>query len=185
MANKSVAEIEEWRPVPGRPDYEASSLGRVRSLDRWVKSEWKGQPIRRFCKGILLRPTPGRRYEQVYLGKATGYRGRHSIICLTFQGKRPSKRHQVGHINGNPHDNRARNLRWVTPKQNKADEIRHGTRRNGSSHWHANLTEDTVIAIRKMHAESGLSMSAVGKRFGISRFHAWQVISRNSWKHLP
>jgi hypothetical protein len=185
MAEHPVTEPEEWREIPGHPGYEASSLGRVRSVDRWITLQRDGRPFRHFYEGRILRPTPNRRYEQVYLGQKHGHKSAHSIVCLTFNGKRSSRRHQVGHWNGNPHDNRACNLRWVTPKQNKADEITHGTRRIGSQHWHTRLTESKVLAIRKLHAESGLTMEGVGNRFGISRFHVWQIVSRNSWKHLP
>ena len=46
-------EREEWRAVKGYEGlYEVSSFGRVRSLDRWVKS--KGQ-AERFCKGKILK----------------------------------------------------------------------------------------------------------------------------------
>jgi hypothetical protein len=184
MAEPPVSEIEEWRPVPGHPGYEASNLGRVRSIDRWIASSNGARQWQHFYAGRILRSTPNRRYEQVYLGQKHGHQLAHSIICLTFNGKRPSRRHQVGHWNGNPHDNRAANLRWVTPKQNKADEVTHGTRRKGSQHWHTKLTERQIRAVRKMHAETGLTMKAVGTRFGISRFHVWQIVSGNSWKHV-
>lgn len=45
-------DLEEWRSVPDFPYYEASSLGRVRSLPRTIMTE-RG---RRVFRGKMLRP---------------------------------------------------------------------------------------------------------------------------------
>ena len=46
----------------------------------------------------------------------------HRLVCRAFHGKSPSTEHrEVDHIDGDPSNNRAENLRWVT----HAENIRH------------------------------------------------------------
>jgi hypothetical protein len=42
----------------------------------------------------------------------------HSIICTLFHGPRPDSGYEIDHIDGNRSNNSAKNLRWVTHKQN-------------------------------------------------------------------
>lgn len=108
----------------------------------------------------------------------------HWVICRTFHGPRPSPHHQVCHSNGNAHDNRAENLRWGTPKQNKADEIRHNTRRNGVENGNSKFTESDIVAIRKLYA-SGLTAKAIGKKFNTTDANIGFIVKRKTWKHIP
>lgn len=180
MADKPVAEIEEWRAIPGHPGYEASSLGRVRSVDRWITNSL-GR--RYFYRGAIVRPVvQGGKYHVLNMGPAKAKRV-NVIICSTFHGPQPSKLHQAAHGNGNRYDNRAANLRWATPKENTADQDRHGTRPIGTGHWKAKLSEADIRAIRKMRS-SGASFPAISKRFGIAVSHAHRITAKESWKHL-
>lgn len=177
MADHPVSEPEEWRPVPGHPGYEASNLGRVRSLDRYVIQ-------RVFRAGVILKASPGRRYQRVSLGPKARWASTHWIICRTFHGPRPSRYHQAGHWNGDAHDNRSSNLRWVTPKQNKADEIRHQTRRNGAENGNSKLTEANIQTIREMYAR-GLTLRAIGRRFDTTGENIGFIVKRRTWRHIP
>jgi len=181
MAESPVSEPEEWRPVPGHPGYEASSLGRVRSLDRWIEIPNRGRGFRR---GIILRPQIMGLYTGVALGKLHRMYV-HVAICTTFHGPRPSKRHEAAHWNGNRLDNRAENLRWVTHQQNEADKIRHGTNPEGRRHGMVKLTEVDVLAIRKIHASGSLSQQAIADQFNISRRMIGLIVARSNWTHLP
>lgn len=115
---------EEWRPVKGHDGYEVSSLGRVRSLDRYIESApgSRAGAYRRFLKGRDIKPfmakTTG--YHQVKIGK-NGKKSLHKIVAEAFcEGY--SDGMWVNHKNGIRTDNRAANLEWVTPSQN----VRHG-----------------------------------------------------------
>lgn len=172
--------MEEWRPIPDHPGYEASSLGGIRSLDRWVTYR---NGIKRFYPSAMLHPVRCRRYFIVNLGRARCKRW-HVIICMAFHGPQPSQSHQVAHWNGDTADNRAANLRWTTPRENMADQSRHGTRLLGVRHWKAKLSETDVRTIRSMRA-SGTFLSAISRRFGISISHVHRIVGKDSWRHLP
>ena len=181
MADHPVTEPEEWRPVPGHPGYEASSLGRIRSMDRWVAYSNGHQ---HFHSGAILRPMRRGKYHRVNLGPTRG-KAVHVIICTVFHGKKPSKRHHVAHWNGNAHDDRAANLRWATPKQNKADDLRNGTRYQGSKCRQAILAEQDVIEIRRLRAVDGLTLQAIGNKYEMTRSRIWDVCFGRSWRHVP
>jgi hypothetical protein len=107
---------EEWRPIPGwEGAYEASNLGRVRSLrggHRW---------------GRVLKPhirTTSGGYPQVSLG-LNGTTCVHVCVAGAFLGPRPPG-HQVRHLDGDPLNNRVENLAWGTPSENQHDKIQHG-----------------------------------------------------------
>ena len=109
---------ELWKVVPGHPEYEASTGGRVRRLASRKRS----------TVGMIL-PTwfvgkPTYPYPSVALGDH-GSVALHRIILTTFRGPR-QKNEQARHLNGNRFDNRLCNLRWGTRKQNTQDRIKHG-----------------------------------------------------------
>jgi hypothetical protein len=105
---------EEWREIPGYDGYEASSLGRVRSVDRWVEVE--GNHGRRFYRGRVLRPRrnkygllavqPGRKHPHPYLWLSRA-------IALAFHGEPPSADHVATHLR-DCDDDRPGNLIWAT-----------------------------------------------------------------------
>jgi hypothetical protein len=178
MADAPVNEVEEWREVPGHPHYEASSLGRVRSLDRWITYS-NGK--RYFYKGAIIKPVPqGGRYHVLNLGPARCRRVS-VVVCRTFHGEKPSAVHQVAHWNGDIYDNRSDNLRWATHEENEADKTRHDTRPKGTHHWKSKLSDADVLTIRS----SGLILRAISERYGISIGHAHRVARGKSWKHIP
>lgn len=109
---------EIWKDIAGYEGiYQASNLGRVRSLDR---IDCRG--VAR--KGTILKPfRDGKKgYVAVSLLKnGKGCRSKvHRLIATVFI-RQPIPGEQVNHINGIRDDNRISNLEWVTCQQN----IRH------------------------------------------------------------
>jgi hypothetical protein len=122
--------IEEWVPVPGSPGYEASTMGRVRSIDRLITNrlgvvrQWRGR--------VLIPRVDDEGYARVRLG-AVPERPVHQVILETFVGPRPPGK--VGcHGPGGSLDNRPENLRWDTQSANIRDSVREGT------HYRAQFT---------------------------------------------
>lgn len=117
--------IEEWRPVPGWSGfYEASSLGRIRSLARIVLRQ--NNPMK--VAERILKPSihhsgyrrvnlsrPGERSEQLV----------HWIVAATFFGPRPDDL-EVRHLNGDQSDNSVANLAYGTSTENSRDVVEHG-----------------------------------------------------------
>lgn len=98
-----------WRRHPIYQNYEASSDGRVRHIER--------KKIRK-----LTEMWPG------YLGFTIGGVGGvkvHKFVCEAFHGLKPRPEMGALHINGFSTDNRPSNLRWGTALDNGRDRTRH------------------------------------------------------------
>lgn len=137
-------ENEIWKDIPGyEGKYQASSLGRIRSLDRVLTCiGQKQRTYQRFMKGRILRP--GRfcksGHVSVVLGHGSDGSPVHQLVALTFLGACPESM-EILHNNGDPTDNRIVNLRYGTRTDNILDVLRQGGR------WRK-LTVDDVEAIR-------------------------------------
>jgi len=94
---------EQWRAIPGHEGYQASSAGRIRSIDRFLDDG-------RYRSGTVLMPwLAGEGYEYVSLGK--GFRaGVHRIVALGFHGPALIEQPEAAHLNGDRRDNRAHNM---------------------------------------------------------------------------
>lgn len=109
---------EIWKDIPGFEGwYQASNIGRIRSVDRYVNYKTTGQAIR---NGKILSPkTSTKGYLEVTLLVNGKYHFKrvHRLVALTFIPN-PNNFPQINHINENKQDNRIENLEWCTPRQN-------------------------------------------------------------------
>jgi hypothetical protein len=116
--------IEYWEKIPYLDNYYASNLGRIKSIERYVRI---GKNIRYIPEKILqpIKRKGGYLVVNLTLPKRKQYLV-HRLIALTFLGD--SNLH-INHIDFNKENNAVLNLEWVTPKENILHSIIGG--RNG------------------------------------------------------
>lgn len=143
---------ETWKPIPGYETlYEASSLGRVRSRGRIVKTAagWNRAERPRVLKG-WAHDFGYTRFALTRDGKTTHHYG-HALVLATFAGPRPASLNGL-HRNGDPADNRLANLYYGTQSDNGNDAVRHGThyqaRKTHCPHGHEYTSANTYTSPR-------------------------------------
>ena len=175
---------EIWKSIPGYGGYyEASSEGRIRSIERTVigYSARGKRPIRIHRKSHLMKLDTRHGYKCLCLyfdGKEKKEQV-HSLILKAFVGERPSGYHAC-HNNGIRFDNRIENLRWDTPASNQADIQKHGNRPVGSLVGTAVITETEALKIKN----KTIGPSEACRIFGISRTQFYRIKNGEAWKHL-
>ena len=168
-----IMKIEIWKDIPGYEGrYQASSFGRIKSLERKVISRnwYTHEVFYRTVRECILRP--GRYCKSghlsVVLGKGTPGKPVHQLIMRTFVGDRPEG-FDVLHCDGDPTNNALENLRYGSRTENILDVYHQGGR------WRKLSMED-VKQIREM-AASGVKKVVLAKKFGIAYPHVFAVIN--------
>lgn len=113
---------EIWKDVPEWEDcYQVSTKGRVRSKDRYVRTN---RGSKRIVKGeikSLYKTKDG--YLSTHFRDYKTQRSKtmrvHRVVAMTFIVQ-PKDKNEIDHINGIRDDNRVENLRWCTNKENSS-----------------------------------------------------------------
>jgi hypothetical protein len=101
--------MEDWKDIPGHPNYQVSNLGNVRLCKPVRQWDSNGYKIVNLSHPTKKGPTTVRVHRAV----AAAFLG-DSDLCVL-------------HENDNPMDNRLANLRYGTVRDNTMDSIRNGT----------------------------------------------------------
>ncbi len=170
---------EEWRPVFGFPYYEASNLGRVRSIPRLVQSG-RGKPgVMVLRKGKILKQIPSKGYLVVKLGGPNKAVGVHRAVALAFHGPCPEGL-VVDHVDTNKHNNAPGNLEYVTNTENVKRQYAKGLLCNkGETHGGSKLTDAEA---REIFASKGhIGSRQLAERFNVHPHHIqaiWRGVAR-------
>lgn len=161
---------EVWKDIPGYVgSYQASSLGRIRSLDRTITQvSCKGRPFTRRLKGRVLRPAASKRdphLRVVLYHYGPGFPV-HKLVASTFLGLCPDGC-EVRHIDGDPTNNRVDNLCYGSRTDNILDVYRQGKA------WR----KLTLDEIREIHtrANRGETGAALAREFNVSPTAIWEI----------
>lgn len=165
--------------------YEVSDLGKVRSLDRYVRGRYG------------LRLSPGRILRQALTGGASPRwcvalhkdgvgttRLVHHLVLEAFRGARPPGKYGC-HGPAGPWENAVWNLAWKTGRDNQgADRVRDGTSNRGERSAVAKLTEAAVMEMRRRYA-AGETQATLATEYGLAQNSLSQVITGARWAWLP
>lgn len=165
---------EVWREIPGFPNHEASSLGRIRRV-----TDGKG---RAKANGILrqrLRPSG---YAVVSLSATKVFV--HRLVCMAFHGPAPFPGAQVSHEDGDQQNNTAANLIWRTPTENNALKKEHGTHMEGSSCPGAKINETQALIIRSAYRLKMATQQELADFYQVNRATVGDIIKRRTWRHV-
>lgn len=175
---------EEWRPIPGFAGYEASSLGRIRSVDRVIRAPTRwGTLSDKRLRGRIIRPAPGSGGYRRFVAAGQVDVQVNRAVAIAFHGLPPSERHEAAHLDGDKTNNRPDNLVWATPRQNASHMLVHDTRLRGEKSPSTILRDADIPAIFGAYLE-GESLTDIARAFGISRSAASRILRRESWTHV-
>lgn len=181
---------EEWRDIKGYEGYyQVSSLGRVRSCDRYVLGRYNNTL---FKKGTSLKPWINEKgYYCLTLAKDSRKKHfkLHRLVALAFvdgyfEGS------QVNHIDGIKRNNNSTNLEFCDGRHNMLHSYKIGLRKDqtgvlaGSKHPKAKLKDSDILTIRE-RAYSGEKRSKLAKEYAVCIGVIDSVVTRRSWKHIP
>jgi len=162
--------MEYWRKIPGHEGYEASDMGRIRSLkfgrERVLKPRFKNGGRATYNLGGKERDKIGSR-----------------LVLMAFVGL-PLEGMEACHNDSNPSNDKLSNLRWDTKVGNMADKIENGTNRNASNTV-SKLTEEEVVDILNIKFfYPQTTFKALGLLYGVSDSNIDFILKGHSWKHV-
>jgi hypothetical protein len=175
----TLQQQEEWRDIPSAPNYQASSLGRIRSLcfnNRMVSGRY--QP--RIRKLALVNGNS--LMVDISVSGVRKFRSVHRLVREAFHGSCPDGK-ECAHWNGNSLDNRPQNLRWATKSENNQDKFRHGTAMFGDKTKMAKLRNGDISVIRK-RLEAGERCCDIARDYPIEKSAISKIKRGLIWRHV-
>lgn len=170
---------EEWRDIPGfEAEYQASSLGRIRSHKR----PGLNKTAHIYGGKVLVQNTFGPR-ALVTLSKAgiVTTRAVHDLVCLAFHGPKPPEKDLCAHWDGDGLNNLPSNLRWATYIENEDDKRRHDRHATGERNPAVKLTREIVDEIRRDHKGHYGEGARLARKFGVSKTQICDIVRGKCW----
>lgn len=173
-------EPEIWKPIPTCGGlYEASSLGRIRSVERYVTHCCGGKSLKR---SRVLSPWKN---NMGYLSVELHREGRrykwlvHRLVALAFFPGFDGD--EVNHLDFNPQNNCVSNLELSNRRDNQMYSVRAGHCTAATNpRRQKKMTPESVAALRSAR-ETGATYQQLAEQFGIHRVTASQICRHTSW----
>lgn len=175
---------EIWRPIKGYEGfYEASNMGRVRSLDRichhkdGIKTRRKGRVLKSSLRSgypfVVLQLEA--RTEQIHV---------HRLVAAAFCPM-PAGANMVNHIDSDRTNNRADNLEWTTHAGNTAHAAanKRWNPRKGEEHHAAILNAEKVEEIKRAIIAGGRTCN-LAKQYGVNANTIASIKYARRWRDV-
>ncbi len=173
--------MEIWKEIPGYEGfYEASTIGRIRSLNRVVRQHNGNTQTK---KGVILKSSIDRiGYENVALSRENKLKSFkvHRLVAMSFIDKVEGQ-NEINHIDCNKLNNNVANLEWCNRLQN----IKHAIKNNlikyhyGDSH-HSNIVKSKDHSkINEMYYNEGKRVKDIANIYKCSQHTIYKIIKIN------
>ena len=170
---------EIWKDIPNYEGYyQASSLGRVKSLERHII--YKDGRERTYPSAIIKDRDKQNTARIVTLKKDN--KGKtfkvHYLVMLAFVGERPEKYH-ICHIDGNYKNNNLKNLKYDTISENRIDNYRYGSKVSKGK-----LSLKEVLEIRDLYTNNIYTQKELVDIYNVNQSCISKIIRRENFSWL-
>ena len=134
---------EIWEDIPNYEGlYQASNLGRIRSVDRYkeviIKNQYGEYKRTKFFKSYILKQQTyiGYKCVQLHINGKYKWEKVHRLVAMAFVPN-PENKPQVNHIDGNKSNNNVLNLEWC----NQSYNTKHAYKNNLIKHYKIEINQ--------------------------------------------
>jgi len=177
---------EIWKEIKGyEGQYEISSHGNVRSLDRVITGYSQGRSC--FIKGRVKKQYDTNGYLGLSLCKDGFNRSfrTHRVVAEAFIPN-PENKPEVNHKDGVKTNNRVENLEWNTHSENIKHAHNTGLKRNalGENHFRSTASNKLVVELKEALNEDKYTVDYLVKKFKVSTHLISKVKNNKTRKSL-
>lgn len=181
--------MEQWKYIPGFEGlYQASTYGRIRSVDRLITMRRKTGNFPKTIKGKLLTAyTNDKKRGCLMVCLLKDYKKSHllvhRLVAMTFIPN-PKNKRTVNHKDGVPFNNKVSNLEWYTHSEQMYHSYKLGLHKyTNMLGGQCKVNEEQVREIRLL-CKRGESNKPIAIKYGVSLSVIDQIESRRAWRHV-
>ena len=143
--------------------------------------------VRNIITGRLLTPRMKTGYLSTTISNKNGNRRMirtHRLVCEAFKPLRKKGQDYVNHIDGDKLHNHISNLEWLSPKENLEHAKKTGLIKLGEDRGNSKYSNEMIRRICQDLEDDKLSFTEIGKKYGIPRSIACNIVYSGLWKSI-
>ena len=171
---------EIWKDIKGYEGlYQISDLGRVKSLERFVKNKNGLRLVKESIKKTHIYQ--GYECVGIYKDNISKTFRVHALVANCFLGKKSG--FVINHIDGVKTNNHLSNLEFITQNENMDHAVKIGLIKHfGEKNINSKITDSDAFKIK--FQSIGLTKKHLSKKYGISVKSIYLIQNSKTWKHI-